>query len=134
MRVNRILIYLHTGHPVRQRLEVPTSLVGLEGVTISGMAFTLYGGRGWWDRAGVRHNSWRATKYYRFNGQVVAMRKNGVLTYLHGDHLGSTFLTTNSSGAALTDEGYYAYGRYRRGGELGTTTAAPSGFPTTGAD
>jgi len=34
------------------RLEVPASAVGLEGRTIDGMAFTLYGGRVAWDRAG----------------------------------------------------------------------------------
>jgi probable HAF family extracellular repeat protein len=34
------------------RLEVPAGLVGLEGRTLSGMAFTLYGGRATWDRAG----------------------------------------------------------------------------------
>jgi uncharacterized protein (TIGR03437 family) len=34
------------------RLEVPASLVGLEGKTINGMAFTLYGGSATWDRAG----------------------------------------------------------------------------------
>ena len=34
------------------RLEVAASLVGLEGTTVSGMAFTLYGGRATWDRAG----------------------------------------------------------------------------------
>ena len=34
------------------RLEVPASLVGLEGQTVSGMAFTLYDGRATWDRAG----------------------------------------------------------------------------------
>ena len=102
------------------RLEVPASLVGLEGVTITGMAFTLAGGHAWWDRAGVRHNSWRGTKYYRFNGQVVAMRKNGVLSYLHGDHLGSTFATSNSSGNFSGQEWYHAYGRYRGGHELGT--------------
>ena len=102
------------------RLEVPASLVGLEGVTINGMAFTLYGGHTWWDRAGVRHNSWRGTKYYRFNGQVVAMRKNGVLSYLHGDHLGSTVATSNSSGNFSGQEWYHAYGRYRGGHELGT--------------
>lgn len=34
------------------RLEVPADLVGLEGVTLRGMAFTLYGGRAIWDRAG----------------------------------------------------------------------------------
>lgn len=36
----------------RIRLEVPAGLVGLEGRTLSGMAFTLYGGRAAWDRAG----------------------------------------------------------------------------------
>ena len=34
------------------RLEVPASEVGLEGSTLNGMAFTLYGGRATWDRAG----------------------------------------------------------------------------------
>jgi Domain of unknown function (DUF5060) len=34
------------------RLEVPASLVGLEGRTLNGMAFSLYGGRATWDRAG----------------------------------------------------------------------------------
>jgi RHS repeat-associated protein len=34
------------------RLEVSANSVGLEGQTISGMAFTLYGGKATWDRAG----------------------------------------------------------------------------------
>ncbi|HWD91980.1 MAG TPA: glycoside hydrolase family 9 protein [Verrucomicrobiae bacterium] len=34
------------------RLEVPASTVGLEGVTVSGMAFSLYGGRATWDNSG----------------------------------------------------------------------------------
>jgi uncharacterized protein (TIGR03437 family) len=34
------------------RLEVPARQVGLEGVTVNGMAFTLYAGRATWDRAG----------------------------------------------------------------------------------
>jgi hypothetical protein len=34
------------------RLEVPASQVGLEGKTITGMAFTLFDGRATWDRAG----------------------------------------------------------------------------------
>src|SRR5688500_2892670 len=35
------------------RLEVPAIAVGLEGKTIRGMAFTLYGGRAAWDVTGV---------------------------------------------------------------------------------
>ncbi len=34
------------------RLEVPASAVGLEGKIVQGMAFTLWGGRAAWDRAG----------------------------------------------------------------------------------
>ena len=36
------------------RLEVPASLVGLEGRIVNGMAFTLQNGRATWDRAGKR--------------------------------------------------------------------------------
>lgn len=35
------------------RLEVPASLVGLEGKIVEGMAFTLHGGRAAWDSAGT---------------------------------------------------------------------------------
>jgi hypothetical protein len=31
---------------------VPSSTVGLNGSTLTGMAFTLYGGRATWDNAG----------------------------------------------------------------------------------
>ena len=34
------------------RLDVPASAVGLEGKTVTGMAFTLYDGQAWFDRAG----------------------------------------------------------------------------------
>jgi hypothetical protein len=34
------------------RLEVAASVLGLEGKTLSGMAFDAYGGRVTWDRAG----------------------------------------------------------------------------------
>jgi hypothetical protein len=34
------------------RLAVPAAQVGLEGRTLNGMAYTLYGGRATWDAAG----------------------------------------------------------------------------------
>ena len=34
------------------QLKVPASQVGLEGSTLNGMAFTLYGGRATWDTVG----------------------------------------------------------------------------------
>jgi hypothetical protein len=36
------------------RLEVPAALVGLESTTVRGLAFTLFDGQAWWDRAGKR--------------------------------------------------------------------------------
>lgn len=36
------------------RLEVPAALVGLEGRTVDGMAYTLWDGRATWDRSGKR--------------------------------------------------------------------------------
>jgi hypothetical protein len=47
------------------------------------------------------------TKYYFFNGQRVAMRKNGVLSYLHADHLGSTLLATDASGGVDNNQPRY---------------------------
>jgi hypothetical protein len=37
------------------QLAVPASQVGLDGHTLSGMAFSLYGGRATWDFAGTKH-------------------------------------------------------------------------------
>jgi RHS repeat-associated protein len=53
------------------------------------------------------------TKYYYAGGQRVAMKKDGVLTYMLGDHLGSTSLTTNSSGAVISELRYTPWGEVR---------------------
>jgi RHS repeat-associated protein len=55
------------------------------------------------------------TKYYDFGGQRIAVRQNGVLSYLHGDHLGSTSVTTSNSGAKTNDVRYFGYGGQRTG-------------------
>ena len=43
------------------------------------------------------------------------MRRGNTLTYLHGDHLGSTSLTTNASGAKVSEQRYLPYGGTRSG-------------------
>jgi RHS repeat-associated protein len=45
------------------------------------------------------------------------MRRNGTLTYLHGDHLGSTSLATDASGNEIDGSrtGYYPFGERRYG-------------------
>ena len=49
--------------------------------------------------------------YYYAGGQRVAMRENGTLFYLLGDHLGSTAYTANSSGTRVAELRYKAWGR-----------------------
>jgi RHS repeat-associated protein len=62
------------------------------------------------------------TKYYYFNGQRVAMRgPDEAVTWIHGDHLGSTSLTTNESGEAVARQLYEPFGEVRWvTGTLGT--------------
>jgi len=55
------------------------------------------------------------TKYYYLGGRRVAMRKDGILTYLHGDHLGSASMTTNALGGVGDEMRYYPYGETRHG-------------------
>jgi RHS repeat-associated protein len=62
------------------------------------------------------------TKYYYFNSQRVAMRgPDDAVTWIHGDHLGSTSLTTDESGEAVARQLYEPFGEVRwASGALGT--------------
>ena len=53
------------------------------------------------------------TKYYFAGSQRNAMRKGNTLSYLLSDHLGSTSLTTNASGALVSELRYKAWGETR---------------------
>ncbi|MDY0020137.1 MAG: RHS repeat-associated core domain-containing protein, partial [Anaerolineae bacterium] len=55
------------------------------------------------------------TKYYYLGSQRVAMRQSGVLTYLHGDALGSASLATSVTGTVVSSVRYYPYGGTRSG-------------------
>jgi hypothetical protein len=65
------------------RLEVPASQVGLEWSTVSGMAFTLYGGKASWDRTGKGGgNLFRMmTSSEDGTGQAIAMNLTKQTTY-----------------------------------------------------
>lgn len=54
-----------------------------------------------------------ATKYYFAGAQRVAMRTGSTLSYLLSDHLGSTSITTNSSGALVSELRYKPWGEVR---------------------
>jgi RHS repeat-associated protein len=64
------------------------------------------------------------TSYYAFGGAIVAMRTaaTATLTYLHGDHLGSTSLTTNASGQKVSEQRYKPYGEVRWSSGAGMPT------------
>ncbi|MCL4394288.1 MAG: hypothetical protein M1482_05700, partial [Chloroflexi bacterium] len=64
------------------------------------------------------------TKYYYFGAQRVAMRNAQGVTYLHGDNLGSTSVT---SGAVASSQTYFAFGGVRT-----TTGNVPTDFGFTG--
>jgi len=70
-----------------------------------------------------------STRYYTFNGQVVAMRDSATnaVTYLHGDHLGSVSLATNSSGAVVSRQDFDPWGKAR-----GTSTIPQTSLNYTG--
>jgi RHS repeat-associated protein len=65
--------------------------------------------------------------YFSFGGAVVAMKEGvakdaRVLTYLHGDHLGSVSLATNASGNVVSQQRYKPYGEVRWSSGAGMPT------------
>ncbi len=67
------------------------------------------------------------TRYYYAGGARVAMLDGATLKYLLGDHLGSTAITTNNTGARQTELRYFAYGKTRY-----AFGAQPTSFKYTG--
>jgi RHS repeat-associated protein len=61
--------------------------------------------------------------YYPFSGQVVAVRDtgSGVVTYLHGDHLGSVSVATNQSQGIANQQEYDPWGKVRSGSMAATS-------------
>jgi len=109
----------------------PSSITGSDGVTET-YSYDADGARVKRTRAGVTTyyvgGSWEEDStglrksYYLFGTQVIAQRDSAnVVTYLHGDYLGSTSLTTNSSGASLSQQEFDPWGKVRSGGVSQTT-------------
>src|SRR5205823_2979485 len=76
----------------------------------------------------IDYPNYTSRTYYSFNGQVIAQASkpdNGsrTLTWLHGDHLGSTSLLTNASGALIAQQEFNPWGQVRSSSGVTTTTA-----------
>ncbi|HSS18884.1 MAG TPA: RHS repeat-associated core domain-containing protein [Pyrinomonadaceae bacterium] len=118
-----------------QRLEVPAAALGLEGATITGMAFTLFDGRASWDRAGVKstaivetitlrglqnqvlreyqvsggdaNNHWFWLKDNVYLGaRLLASESPQGTRHYHLDHLGTPKVITDASGNPLPGAPY----------------------------
>jgi len=88
------------------RLEVPASAVGLEGVTISGMAFTLREGKATWDYAGKRTGAFICdSDGDGLPDYLEDLNGNGVL-----DSGESNINLVDSDGDGLSDFEEYAFG------------------------
>jgi RHS repeat-associated protein len=89
--------------------------------TFNGTATTYFVGTHYEVANGV------VTKYYYAGTQRIAMRTNGTLNFLIGDHLGSTSLTTSATGTVISELRYKAWGeeRYASG-------ATPTNYTYTG--
>ena len=76
------------------------------------------------------------TKYYFAGATRLAVRTGGTLRFLLGDHLGSSSVTTNASGAKTASALYKAFGETRfTSGTLSTDykfCEAPCGYGTAG--
>jgi len=53
------------------------------------------------------------TKYYAFGGQRVAMRKDNVVYFLLGDHLGTTSVVVDGAGNKVAESRHFPYGEVR---------------------
>ena len=95
------------------RLQVPASQVGLEGSTLNGMAFTLFGGRATWDRAGKGPAQGSDTGFV--TGQTLGTLRNDFTGWV-----GFQF-TVGSSPLTLT-----GLGRWVVAGNSGTHTVVVS--------
>ena len=77
---------------------------------INGTTTTFFIGN-YYERLGVSTAS--ITKYYYAGSQRIAMRTNGTLQFLIGDHLGSTSLVTDAAGEHPIETRYKAWGEVR---------------------
>jgi len=62
------------------------------------------------------------TVYYQFDGSLVAMRRDGDLYYLLGDHLGSTSVSYRVDGSETLRQFYYPWGGLRGSSEPAVPT------------
>jgi hypothetical protein len=97
------------------KLSVPAALLGLEGHTLNGMAFTLYNGRATWDYAGKAASG---STTYQLTGTVT----------LNGAALSGVNFSASNGGSCGTSNASGSYGCTVPQGWSGTVTPSLSGY------
>jgi hypothetical protein len=64
---------------------------------------------------GEAHSFSPLSSVVHFGTKRVAMKQGSTVTYLHGDHLGSTSVASNDGGALVSRQTYFPYGAPRDG-------------------
>ena len=122
------MAYTLTGvYPERSRRDAENRLTGISGGGVT--ASYTYDGDGNRVKAVIGSNtmvyvgtiyeqttsgtSTTITKYYQAGSQRIALRVNGVVRWLATDHLGSTSVTANESGARIAELRYKPWGENR---------------------
>jgi hypothetical protein len=100
------------------RLAVPAAQVGLEGRTLNGMAYTLYGGRATWDYAG---KSAAGATTYQVSGMVT----------LNGAALSGVSLAATNGVSCTSSDATGSYACTVPQGWSGTVTPSLSGYTFT---
>jgi len=94
----------HHGHTVHSLQHRSGTVTFPENATTVRVELFDYMTDGWVAVDDVSLMGATVTKYYYLGSQRVAMRQGGVLTYLHGDHLGSASLATDVSGTKVGEQ------------------------------
>ena len=97
--------YRYDEHGQRIRKQVAYS--STVGDTVTYVPFVFY-------EQAVSAGGSVVTRHYSVNGERVAVRVGGALSYLYHDQVGSTILATDALTNVVSSRGYYAFGATRR--------------------
>ena len=95
--------YDEHGQRIRQQVAYSSTV----GDTVTYVPFVFY-------EQAVSAGGSVVTRHYSVNGERVAVRVGGALSYVYRDQVGSTILASDASTNVVSSRGYYAFGATRR--------------------
>ena len=95
--VTETYLYDESGQRVRKQAAYSSTV----GDTVTYVSFDFY-------EQAVSAGGSVVTRHYTVNGERVAVRVGGALSYLYRDQVGSTILASDASSTVVSSRGYYA--------------------------